>query len=157
MIERASKRMVRSRRCAGRGQAVIEMALTLSVLLMVIFGGVAAIQAIGAHYTVTQAVRVAAHQAALIGSSGGMEYDRDVSLATAPGPVAEAARAAFAGSVFVAPQNAVIQVSCAVRPCRRYAPITVTIRYQDEFWTPVPGWTDIRIDRSATRMTEQDE
>jgi Flp pilus assembly protein TadG len=135
---------------------MIEMALVLTILLTIIFGGVAAIQAIGAHYTVNQAVRVAAHQAALRGSTGGLAYDRDYPLATAPGPVADAARIAFAGSVFAEPQYATIQAQCATNPCRRYSDITVTIRYQAEVWTPIPGLTDIRINRSDTRAAEQD-
>ena len=138
------------------GQALIEMALVLMVVLVIIFGGVAAVQAIGAHYTVSQAVRVAAHQAALRGSTGGLMYDREYPLASAPGPVAEAARTAFAGSVFAEPQYATIRVRCATNPCRRYSNITVTIGYTAEVWTPVPGLSDIRINRSATRATEQD-
>jgi len=138
------------------GQALIEMALVLMVVLVVIFGGVAAVQAIGAHYTVSQAVRVAAHQAALRGSTGGLMNDQEYPLASAPGPVAEAARTAFAGSVFAEPQYATIRVRCATNPCRRYSTITVTIRYTAEVWTPVPGLSDIRINRSATRATEQD-
>lgn len=139
-----------------QGQAMIEMAIVLTILLTIIFGGVAAIQAIGAHYTVNQAVRVAAHQAALRGSTGGMAYDRDYPLATAPGPVADAARTAFAGSVFADPQDATIRARCATNPCRRYSDITVTIRYQAEVWTPIPGLADIRVNRSATRAAEQD-
>jgi Flp pilus assembly protein TadG len=138
------------------GQALIEMALVLMVVLVVIFGGVAAVQAIGAHYTVSQAVRVAAHQAALRGSTGGLMDDQEYPLASAPGPVAEAARTAFVGSVFAEPQYATIRVRCATNPCRRYSTITVTIRYTAEVWTPVPGLSDIRINRSATRATEQD-
>lgn len=135
---------------------MIEMAIVLSILLAIIFGGVAAIQAIGAHYTVNQAVRVAAHQAALRGSTGGLAYDRDYPLATAPGPVADAARMAFAGSVFAEPQYATIRARCTTNPCRRYSDITVTIGYQAEVWTPIPGLADIRVNRSATRAAEQD-
>lgn len=138
------------------GQALIEMALVLMIVLVVIFGGVAAVQAIGAHYTVSQAVRVAAHQAALRGSTGGLMFDRDYPLASAPGPVADAARTAFAGSVFAEPQYATIRVRCATNPCRRYSTITVTIGYRAEVWTPIPGLSDIQVNRSATRTAEQD-
>lgn len=140
---------------ARPGQSLIETAITLSILLTIIFGGVAAIQTIGAHYTVGQAVRVAVHQAALRGATNGMD-GRDYALNDAPGPAAEAARAAFAGSVFADPQYARIRVHCASL-CRRYDPVTVTIRYQGEVWTPIPGLlTDIRVERSATRTLEQD-
>ncbi len=138
------------------GQALIEMVLVLMIVLVVIFGGVAAVQAIGAHYTVSQAVRVAAHQAALRGSTGGLMFDQDYSLASAPGPVADAARTAFAGSVFAEPQYATIRVRCATNPCRRYSTITVTIGYRAEVWTPIPGLSDIQVNRSATRTAEQD-
>lgn len=138
------------------GQALIEMALVLMIVLVVIFGGVAAVQAIGAHYTVSQAVRIAAHQAALRGSTGGLMFDRDYPLASAPGPVADAARTAFAGSVFAEPQYATIRVRCATNPCRRYSTITVTIGYRAEVWTPIPGLSDIQVNRSATRTAEQD-
>lgn len=156
MIKPAS--IVTHRRIRGprQGQAMIEMAIVLTILLTIIFGGVAAIQAIGAHYTVNQAARAAAHQAALRGSTGGMAYDRDYPLATAPGPVADAARTAFSGSVFANPQGATIRARCATNPCRRYSDITVTIQYQAEVWTPIPGLTDIRVNRSATRAAEQD-
>ncbi|MGB9751228.1 TadE/TadG family type IV pilus assembly protein [Roseiflexus castenholzii] len=156
MVKHASIVAHKHMREPRRGQALIEMALVLTVLLVIIFGGVAAIQAIGAHYTVNQAVRVAAHQAALRGSTGGLAYDRDYPLATAPGPVADAARIAFAGSVFVGPQHATIRAHCATQPCRRYSDITVTIHYQADVWTPIPGLTDIRVHRSATRAAEQD-
>ncbi|MGQ9893928.1 MAG: TadE/TadG family type IV pilus assembly protein [Roseiflexus sp.] len=138
------------------GQAIIEMALVLMVVLVVIFGGVAAVQSIGAHYTVSQAVRVAAHQAALRGSTGGLMFNQEYPLASAPGPVAEAARTAFAGSVFAEPQHATIQVHCATTPCRRYSTITVTIGYTAEVWTPIPGLSNIHVNRSATRTAEQD-
>lgn len=156
MIERPCIGMFTYANCSHQGQAIIEMAIVLTILLTLIFGGVAAIQAIGAHYTVNQAARVAAHQAALRGSTGGLDYDRDYVLATAPGPVADAARLAFAGSVFTEPQYATIRVQCATNPCRRYSNITITIGYQAEVWTPIPGLQEIRINRSATRAAEQD-
>ncbi len=156
MIKRTSIVARQHTRGFRHGQAIIEMAIVLTVLLAIIFGGVAAIQAIGAHYTVNQAVRVAAHQAALRGSTGGLVYDRDYPLATAPGPVADAARMAFAGSVFAELQYATIRARCTTNPCRRYSDITVTIGYQAEVWTPIPGLADIRVNRSATRAAEQD-
>ncbi len=155
MIERLSVIVRRSIRRSRHGQSLVETAITLSILLTIIFGGVAAIQAIGAHYTVSQAVRIAVHQAALRGATVGMD-GRDYNLKDAPGPAAEAARAAFEGSVFADPQHAVIQVRCA-SSCRRYDPVTVTIRYRADVWTPIPGiLTDIRVERSATRTLEQD-
>lgn len=137
------------------GQALIETAIALSIILMVVIGGLNALQAIGSHYAVGQAVRSAAHVAALRGSSDGLP-DGETSLATAPGQVAEAARLTLQGTPFVDAGKAYIRVTCASDPCRRFDPITVTIRYEDETWAPFPLLDRIAIQRSATRIAEQD-
>lgn len=140
-----------------RGQALVENALTLTILLMIILCGIAAIQTVGVHYAVGQAVRVAVHQAALRGSTGGLEYGRAYSLADARGPVAEAARLALQGSVFARPEEAQIIARCATDPCRRYQEITVEIRYEGSAWAPMPPFFErISARRSATRIAEQD-
>jgi len=138
------------------GQAIVETAIVLLLVLTIIFGGLGALQAIGTHYAVNQAVRVAAHQAALLGSTGGLERDRAYGLAEAPGPVAEAARNAFAGSAFADPAAATISARCAANPCRRYSPITVRITYHGALWTPIPGLSEVTVDRSAVRTAEKD-
>lgn len=138
------------------GQAIVEMAIVLLLVLTIIFGGLGAIQAIGTHYAVNQAVRVAAHQAALLGSTGGLERDRAYGLAEAPGPVAEAARTAFAGSAFARAEDARISARCAADPCRRYSAITVRITYHGALWTPIPGLSEVTVDRSAVRTAEKD-
>lgn len=139
------------------GQALVEMALTLTIILMVVLGGIAAVQIIGVHYSVAQAVRASAHQAALRGSTGGLAYDQYYPLSSAPGPVAEAARLALSGSVFADPEYAQIRASCATRPCRRYERIRVEIRYESEPWAPLPGLLDrISAQRSVVRSAEQD-
>lgn len=150
--------VLRSPFCVRRsdGQALVEMALVLLLALTIIFGGIGALQAIGTHYAVNQAVRVAAHQAALLGSTGGLEAGRAYPLADAPGPVAEAARTAFAGSAFADSAAATISARCAADPCRRYSAITVRLTYQGALWTPIPGLSEVTVDRSAVRTAEKD-
>ncbi len=49
------------------GQAMVEMALVIGILLLVILGGIDVLQVQMTQYTMSQAVWAAAHQAALIG------------------------------------------------------------------------------------------
>ena len=74
------------------GQAVVEMALVVMLLLVLIFGAVDVLQNLMVQYTISQSVRTAAHEAALMGSTGGMTHGRPYVLKDAPGPVASAAR-----------------------------------------------------------------
>src|SRR5688572_33209816 len=53
------------------GQAMVEMALVIGILLLVILGGLDGLQIMMTQYTVSQAVRASAHQAALIGGPDG--------------------------------------------------------------------------------------
>src|SRR5438045_3615537 len=53
------------------GQALVEMALALGIILLVILCGLDLLQIVMTQYTVSQAVRAAAHQAALIGGPDG--------------------------------------------------------------------------------------
>src|SRR6266545_6752660 len=53
------------------GQAMVEMAIVIGILLLVILGGLDVLQIQMTQYTVSQAVRAAAHQAALIGGPDG--------------------------------------------------------------------------------------
>ncbi|MGB9754886.1 TadE/TadG family type IV pilus assembly protein [Roseiflexus castenholzii] len=151
-----SRRTLRRTFAHAQGQALIEMAIALSLILMVVIGGLNALQAIGCHYAVGQAVRSAVHVAAVRGSSDGVPMHGEHSLATAPGQVAEAARLTLQGSPFVDVTKARIRVTCASDPCRRFDPITVTIRYEEETWAPFPLLDRIAIQRSATRIAEQD-
>ena len=53
------------------GQSLVEFALVLGVLLLIILGGIDAVQILMTQYTVNQAVRASAHQAALVGGPDG--------------------------------------------------------------------------------------
>lgn len=140
------------------GQALVEMALVFVILLTVIFGGVNALQNLAVQFTISQAVRTAAHEAALMGSTGGLEDGHVYALNTAPGPVADAARNVLAGGVFTTNvTKATITATCAVSPCRRYSPITVQVQYRDGYLAPLPMMTEIVVQRSTTRSSEKDQ
>lgn len=140
------------------GQALVEMALVFVILLTVIFGGVNALQNLAVQFTISQAVRTAAHEAALMGSTGGLEDGHVYALNTAPGPVADAARNVLAGGVFTTDvTKATITATCAVSPCRRYSPITVQVQYRDGYLAPLPMMTEIIVQRSTTRSSEKDQ
>jgi len=140
------------------GQAMVEIAIVLLLLMTVIFGGVAFVQHIGSQYAVSQAVRNAAHAAAVRGSIGGLPNNQWVALASAQGPVAASARDTFAGSPFVDIAQARIRASCETNPCRRYSTIRVEIEYQSEAWAPNPIGigNQIRLFAEAQRTAEQD-
>lgn len=141
------------------GQALVEMALTLTILLALIFGGVTAMQILTVQYAISQAARTAAHEAALLGSTGGLERGRVYRLSEAPGPVADAARTVLSGGVFTSDlSKATIAASCAASPCRRYSPITVQLRFDDQALAPLPAVLErITAERAATRASEQDQ
>lgn len=151
--------MIASRRHIPRaGQALVETALVFLILALVIFGGISALQALSVQYTVGQAVRTAAHEAALAGSAGGLEDGRAYALNAAPGPVADAARNVLTGGLFTADvTKAQITATCAASPCRRYSPITVRVQFADSAIAPIPMFTRVAADVSATRASEQDQ
>lgn len=154
-----SHALIRCTREVCPGQALAETALTFVILITLIFGGVSAMQILAVQYTVNQAVRTAAHEAALMGSTGGMQHGRIYVLKDAPGPVADAARNVLTGGVFTADlTKATISASCAASPCRRYSPITVQLRFEDQTLTPIPMVLDRLVaERTATRASEKDQ
>ncbi|MGQ9925609.1 MAG: TadE/TadG family type IV pilus assembly protein [Chloroflexaceae bacterium] len=129
-----------------RGQALVETLLVLPILLLLVIGLIGLGQILLANYTVTQAARAAAHQAAIAGG----------------GPAGETAARTTAQQVIAAgvgmePEQAQIAVTC-VAPCRRYAPITITVRYQGEFWAPLPPlFTAFEVWAEAVRAAERDQ
>jgi Flp pilus assembly protein TadG len=127
---------------AQPGQALVEMAVVLPILLLLFLGLIAFGQLLLANYTVNQAARAGAHQAAL---SGG---DADVARL--------AASQVIAGGVGMRPSSATVTVHCAKQPCRRYDAITVAVRYQGHFWAPFPGFNVFQVSASATRAAERD-
>ncbi len=125
-----------------RGQALVELTIVLGVLLTLILGLVCIGQILLANYTVSQAARAAAHQAAIEGG------ESEAALI--------AARSAIDSGVGTNSADAEITVDCAA-PCRRYDPVTVTIVYRGAFWTPLPPlFTDFSVRATATRAAERD-
>jgi hypothetical protein len=131
------------------------MALVLGVLLLVILGGLDGLQIVMTQYTVSQAVRAAAHQAALVGGPDGPNGAWG-SGARPTGTVAETARLILDSGMVTDSGKATIMVSCPRTPCRRYDPITVRITYQDAAWAPIGPFQAARADLSATRLAEKD-
>ncbi|MEN9935029.1 MAG: hypothetical protein RLZZ387_1608 [Chloroflexota bacterium] len=138
---------------------MVELAVVLMILMLLVFGAITTMQILMTQHTVAQAVRAAAHQAALLGGPDGPGGV----LSTAPGEVAEAARQIIDGGMGTSSERATITVSCsdasgrATAQCRRYNAITVRIQYDDAPWAPVGPFERVRADFSATRATEQDQ
>lgn len=143
----------------ARGQAMVELTLVLVILLLLVFGAITTMQILMTQYTVAQATRAAAHQAALLGGPDGASGN----LASAPGQVAEAARLILDGGMGTSASQATIAVTCrdasgqAVAQCRRYDAITVRIQYEDAPWAPIGPFDRVRADISATRAAERDQ
>ncbi len=150
----AAARLPRRRVC---GQAMVEMALVIGILLLVILGGLDCLQLMMTQYTVSQAVRASAHQAALIGGPDGQNGSwGDGSHPS--GTVAETARTILDSGMVTDSTKATITVTCVRTPCRRYDPITVRIQYRDDVWAPFPGlFSQVTADLSATRLAEKDQ
>jgi hypothetical protein len=134
---------------------MVEMALVLVVLLAIIVGGIDALQMLLTHYTVSQAVRAAAHQAALIGGPDGANGTWGVGTHPS-GTVAETARLILDSGMATSASKATISVMCAHTPCRRYDPISVRLAYQDTVWAPIGPFQSVHTDLSATRLAEKD-
>jgi len=134
---------------------MVEMALVIGILLLVILGGIDVLQVQMTQYTVSQAVRAAAHQAALIGGPDGQ--NGSWGSGTHPsGTVADTARLILDSGMMTDSGKAAITVTCARRPCRRYDPITVRITYQDAIWAPIGPFQLVKADLGATRLAEKD-
>ena len=138
-----------------RGQAMVEMTLVIGILLLVILGGLDGLQIMMTQYTVSQAVRAAAHQAALIGGPDGQNGAWGDG-AHPSGTVADTARVILDSGMVTDSSKATITVSCARTPCRRYDAITVRITYQDAIWAPIGPFQVAHADLSATRLAEKD-
>lgn len=139
-----------------RGQAMVEMAIVIGVLLLVILGGLDCLQLAMTNYTVSQAVRASAHQAALIGGPDGQNGGWGTTP-KATGTVAETARTILDSGMVTDATKATITVTCATNPCRRYSAITVRVTYIEAVWAPFPGvFTTINVSQSATRAAEKD-
>lgn len=126
----------------ARGQAIVELVIALGVLLTLILGMIGIGQILLANYTVSQAARAAAHQAAIDGGN--------------PEAALAAARNVIDGGVGTQSETAEVEVRCQA-PCRRYDPVTVSVVYRGELWVPMPPmFTDFTVRASATRAAERD-
>jgi hypothetical protein len=139
------------------GQAMVEMALVIGIVLLVILGGIDLLQIAMTQYTVSQAVRASAHQAALIGGPDGANGTWAAGGQHPTGTVTQTARTILDSGMVTDATKATITVTCVRTPCRRYDPITVRIQYLDTVFAPFPGLlTAVHADLSATRASEQD-
>jgi hypothetical protein len=135
---------------------MVEMAIVIGVLLLFILGGLDCLQLLMTNYTVSQALRASAHQAALIGGPDGQSGAWGA-VPHPSGSVAETARVILDSGMATDSRRATITVMCARTPCRRYDPITVRITYRDAVWAPFPGvFNEVTADLSATRLAEKD-
>ena len=150
------------------GQALVETALVLFVLLFIILGTVAIVQRTLTINAVNAAARSAVAQAATDGDFGGLVDGQTYVLGTARrggpdypvahGPVADMARATLDGASVVDTPGATITVRCRATPCRRYDPMAVRITYTGEAWVPlIPFLTRMDATASATRASERDQ
>lgn len=124
----------------GRGQSLVEFALTLPILVLLIFGGINGLQSAMTHYLVAWATREAANQAALDGGTG-----------TAAQQMAQT----ILDNGITRAANATITIGCD-GACQRYRPITVTVEYRDQVWVPLGPWNTITVSRRAVRASERD-
>ena len=135
---------------------MVEMALVLAILLLLILGGLDGLQILMTQYTVNQAVRASAHQAALIGGPDGANGSLQSNGTRATGTVADTARAVLNSGMTTRAENASITVSCPRNPCRRYDAISVRITYQSPIWAPIGPFKLVKADMTATRLAEKD-
>jgi Flp pilus assembly protein TadG len=132
------------RRGRRRGQALVELTLVIGLFLLLVIGLVSVGQVLLANYTVSQAARAAAHEAAIAGGAS-------------EAAVAAAAQVLDAG-VGTRAAEAEVTVVCEHAPCRRYDPVTVTVSYRGAFWAPLPPlFTAFGANATATRAAERDQ
>jgi Flp pilus assembly protein TadG len=125
------------------GQALVEFAMVVGLLLYIIFAGFAYYQIIWSAQTVMDAANTAAHYAALIGGDDG--------------EVAQEARDVLEEGLSTSATYATVTVTCA-RPCQRYAEIAVTVIYDAPIWVWIPGVPQrVQATFTATRLSEKDQ
>ena len=146
------------------GQSLVEFALVLGVLLMLILGGIDTIQILMTQYSVNQALRAAAHQAALIGGPDGSSGNVATSAQSAQNTIAKTAALVLDSGMTTSAGKATITVTCtnpqtgAVRTlCRRYDAVQVRIQYLDAVWAPIAMFDTVRADARTTRAAEKDQ
>lgn len=140
-------------RSKQRGQAVVEFLLVFGVLILLIFGLVNIGQLLLSNYTINQAARVAAHQAAIEG--GDVSAAQDAAYNTIKGGVTTSQENIESFTVVCADAE---DLSMVKDPCRRYDAITVSIVYESEFLIPMPPlFSTFTVTADATRAAERDQ
>jgi len=148
-----------------RGQALVETALTIGIILMVIIHGINLIQWLGIQYGVQQAAKAAASAAAVYGESFRDTYSQrgEVQLQTNPSSMSPSQAAAYfvlQGSPFTNPKYAVISATCQPSSgraqCRRYDPLTITITYEAPAWVVTPFLYSFVATARTTAIYEHD-
>jgi len=124
------------------GQALVEFTLIAGLFLLLLLGLVNVGQLLLANYTVSQAARAAAHMAAIEGG--------DLAAAKL------AAEQVFMGGVGTDTGTKTVTVTCSTTPCRRYSPITVTVRYEQAFLAKMPIFETFNLQARAIRAAERD-
>jgi TadE-like protein len=152
------------RRGKQAGQSLVEFALVVGVLLAIILCGIDAIQILVTQYTVNQAVRASAHQAALVGGPDGSDGNVATATNSPQNTIARTAQLVLDSGMTTSADKATITVTCtnpqtgAVRnPCRRYDAVEVRIQYLDEVWAPFLMFDQVRADHRTTRAAEKDQ
>jgi len=146
------------------GQSLVEFALVLGVLLLIILGGIDAVQILMTQYTVNQAVRASAHQAALVGGPDGSSGNVATAAQAPQNTIAKTAQLVLDSGMTTNADKATITVTCTNpqtgaprNPCRRYDAVQVRIQYEDDVWAPIAMFDKVRADHRTTRAAEKDQ
>lgn len=133
-IEEVAMRRLRLSTRQRRGQSFVELAIVLPVIVLLVFGSIAAIQIAMVNYTVNAAARAGANQAALVGGPDGTTGPTPLVVGSATGTIAQTIRSTLDGGMATRSSHggAKVTVTCATTPCKRYQPIVVTVEYADE-------------------------
>ncbi len=154
---------IRVHREVHRGQAVVEFVIVLGLLLTLIFSLVCIGQILLANYTVTQAARAAAHQAALAGGASTAARDAaeqilESGVGTSAASDKLSLRVVCEDPARIGPNDEPGDPSNTASICRRYYPVTVRVQYRDSFWAPLPPlFTAFTVNAQATRAAERDQ
>lgn len=157
-IEEVAMRRLRLSTRQRRGQSFVELAIVLPVIVLLVFGSIAAIQIAMVNYTVNAAARSGANQAALVGGPDGTTGPAPLVVASATGTIAQTIQSTLDGGMATQSSHsgATITVTCATTPCKRYQPIVVTVEYADQVWVPAGPFKTFTARASFTRSSEQD-
>lgn len=147
------------------GQALVETAISIGIIVFLLINGIGMIQWLGARHAVAQAARAGAAVAAAYGERAPLSANaRDIRLPERPSPTVVSsivtAAVVLDGNPFTSPQYAVARVTCDPpnerRQCRRFDPVRMEIRYDAEPWLPTPLIPRITVTAFFVATYEQD-